>query len=638
MDEEGDDFEFGDTSESNKKYTMFWIDGGANMFEGGEDCDFKRAIKAKSETKSPGAVKHCVEWFDLKVRSDHESGEDQRRVCALKEFIDQEDIKSAFDERFEGHCKCDLSTLLWYSRKIFMEQGVSQRQQTVVYITNDINPFEENWATQIEGYFTRMKKGVNSFRHQKGKRTMGDFSVVLLRKDDDDDDDETYEKDTRVWRQLDPNIGATSTIEDLETQMFQKTFSLRAFSNIPFELGPGVKFSVAVYALASEARPPAKEYVDYDTENPVEKRQVWMSRDDILSQSITHKAHGDIDVKEEMETDVLEDTKWLEHEVESRTRAKFELKKAIKIGGECIVSEQHEIEELGRFDAKGIVLLGFKPISEINFENHIQPSRFIYPDESNVLGSACLYRALLERCWERKMAMICRFCSRSNQKVRLVALVPHMSEKNESRADTIRDYDFDGFHVIFLPFAEDVRDVSEKMKCPQGEWPKPSSSDVSVASAFVKKLTGSYTPSQYENPRLQSFYAMIIENVVGEQIVKPTDTLLPYHARPEWASRVRKEAESFVRHFNLEELCKMSSPAGRKRADDGGGPTNGVRAKKSKLDSAEMDIREIAEKGQLETLTVAQLRAAIGEHLSCTVKQGTRKAEMVEMLKKYFKV
>lgn len=43
-----------------------------------------------------------------------------------------------------------------------------------------------------------------------------------------------------------------------------------------------------------------------------------------------------------------------EQEVESRLRAKFELKKAIKIGGECIVSEQQELEELGRFDAKGM--------------------------------------------------------------------------------------------------------------------------------------------------------------------------------------------------------------------------------------------------------------------------------------------
>ncbi|VDO71805.1 unnamed protein product [Haemonchus placei] len=625
MDDDYEDFDFDVAAESNKKYTLFWIDGGANMFEGGADCDFKRAVKAvftqllkigcsgsrshryglfianteKSDTHMPGAVKNCVEWFDLKVRSEHDSGEDQRRVCTLKEFIDEDDIKAAFKKRFGGHRKCDLSTLLWYSRKIFMEilefvlqcgifrQGVSQRQQTIVYITNDTNPFEENWATQIEGYFTRMRKGVYSFRHQRGKRTAGEFSVVLLRKEDDDDD-ETYEKDTRVWRQLDPNIGASKSIEDLETQ----------------------------YALANEARPPPKEYLDYETENPLEKRQVWLPHDN-ASQRHRHMSGGDTDVKDEPISDVLEDTKWLEKEVEDRTRAKFELKKAIKLGGECIVSEQSEIEELGRFDAKGIVLLGFKPISEINFENHIQPSRFLYPDESSVLGSACLYRALLERCWARKMAMICRFCSRANQKVRLVALgskqavicmngtqklgpssaiLPEtlgtslilsselynktfrkieLFEDFQNRFDTIREYNFDGFHVVFLPFAEDIRDVSEKMKCPEGEWPKPSASDVRVASAFVKKLTGSYVPTQYENP-------------------------IPYHARPEWAQRVKKESAHLIEHFHLDKLEELAQTTGRKRGADS--KPDAGRAKTAKTDHSETDPRDLAAKGKVTSV------------------------------------
>ncbi|KHJ90235.1 hypothetical protein OESDEN_09919 [Oesophagostomum dentatum] len=128
---------------------------------------------------------------------------------------------------------------------------------------------------------------------------------------------------------------------------------------------------------------------------------------------------------------------------------------------------------------------------------------------------------------------------------------------------------------------------------------------------------------------------MIIENVVGEQIVKPTDTLLPYHARPEWAARVDKEAKNLIKHFHLDELEKMASP-GRKRAEDS--EHEGSRSKKKKTDLSEMDTREIAEKGLLDSLTVAQLRAAIGEHLACTVKQGTKKAEMVKMLEKYFKV
>ncbi|KAK5971363.1 hypothetical protein GCK32_006972 [Trichostrongylus colubriformis] len=207
---------------------------------------------------------------------------------------------------------------------------------------------------------------------------------------------------------------------------------------------------------------------------------------------------------------------------------------------------------------------------------------------------------------------------------------------SQNRLDTIREYNFDGFHVVFLPFAEDIRDVSEKLKCPQGEWPKPSTSDVRTASAFVKKLTGSYVPSQYENPRLQSFYAMIVENVVGEQIVKPTDTLLPYHARPDWAQRVKKEVTQLIEHFHLDQLEQSTQSPGRKRAADG--TTEKGHGKKAKPDLSQADARDLAEKGQLESLTVAQLRAAIEEQMSCTVKSGTKKAELVAMLKKYFGV
>ncbi|KJH48179.1 Ku70/Ku80 beta-barrel domain protein [Dictyocaulus viviparus] len=443
--------------------------------------------------------------------------------------------------------------------KVQFRQGLSQRQQTIVYITNDTNPFEENWETQVEGHFTRMMKGVDSFRHQKGKRTSGDFSVVLLRSNENDDD-EAYERDTR--RQLDTKIDTSRSIEDLETQVFQKTFSLRAFSNILFELGPGVKFGVSVYALASQACPPPKEYLDYKTENPLEKQQVWLPCDDWQSNSDISQMN-------------VENNEETEQEMERRIRVRFELKKSIEIGGECIVAEQVELEALNRFDAKGRLMWSFRLQS--------------------VLGSACLYRALLEGCWRRKMAMICRFCSRANQQVRLVAVVPHMSGKNKTRSETIRDYDFDGFHVVFLPFAEDIRDVSEKIKCPQGEWPRPSAADVSVASAFVRRLTGSYTPSQYENPRLQSFYAMIIENVIGEQIIKPTDTLLPYHARPEWAKRVKKEVEDIVDHFGLNNLDQMSTGTSRKRTTEN--VQENARSKTLKQDLSLMDTREVAEKG-----------------------------------------
>ncbi|VDO83846.1 unnamed protein product [Haemonchus placei] len=40
----------------------------------------------------------------------------------------------------------------------------------------------------------------------------------------------------------------------------------------------------------------------------------------------------------------------------------------------------------------------------------------------------------------------------------------------------------------------------------------------------------------------------------------------------------------------------------------------------------------------MDSLTVAQLRAIIEEQLACTVKSGTKKAELVAMLKKYYGV
>ncbi|KAK6012459.1 hypothetical protein OSTOST_22394, partial [Ostertagia ostertagi] len=88
---------------------------------------------------------------------------------------------------------------------------------------------------------------------------------------------------------------------------------------------------------------------------------------------------------------------------------------------------------------------------------------------------------------------------------------------------------------------------------------------------------------------------MIVENVVGEQIVKPTDTLLPYHARPEWAQRVKKESAQLIKHFHLDQLEQISHSSGRKRAGDG--TSQGGRAKVTKPDASQVDARELAEKG-----------------------------------------
>uniref|UniRef100_A0A1I7XQI5 DNA-directed DNA polymerase n=1 Tax=Heterorhabditis bacteriophora TaxID=37862 RepID=A0A1I7XQI5_HETBA len=487
MEEDGDtDFEM--SSETNKKYTIFWVDGGENMFVGGEGCDFRIALKVR-----------------------------------LVLIYQHRGVETCFSSRL----------------------SVSQRHQSIIYLTNDKNPFGSEWNKYIgNGYFNRMLKGVRSFLFKNRIRTQADFSVVLMHRPVIQDNNEMNEKDIEVWQNLDPHICISCEAQDIESQVYRKTFSLRTFSNVTLELGPGVKFGVGVYALVDEVGLPTKYMLDKASENILETKQLWVTKE--VPNLTANAVEGNPIIMMNEEREKYHTMNRIEKDC-----YKHELKKMTNIGGECIINKQREIEIMGRFDAKGILLLGFQPISSINLELHIQPSRFLYPNDNIMLGSVRIYRALLDKCWERQMAMICRFCSRNNQKVKLVALIPHKSQGEEERRTwgmlrKIDAFQYDGFHIVFLPFVEDIRNISKKMLCSKGQWPKPS--------AFVKKLKATYNPAMYKNPRLQSFYAMITENILGEKIIEPTDTLLPYYTKKEWLERASIEMDAFVGHFTLHNL------------------------------------------------------------------------------------
>lgn len=71
------------------------------------------------------------------------------------------------------------------------------------------------------------------------------------------------------------------------------------------------------------------------------------------------------------------------------------------------------------------------------------------------------FSVLLNRCAERDLIAICRLIERKNSKPRLVALLP---QKEEIKAKTNEQISPPGFHVVYLPFAEDIRDLSKMLK------------------------------------------------------------------------------------------------------------------------------------------------------------------------------
>ncbi|GCC21787.1 hypothetical protein chiPu_0020262 [Chiloscyllium punctatum] len=120
-----------------------------------------------------------------------------------------------------------------------------------------------------------------------------------------------------------------------------------------------------------------------------------------------------------------------------------------------IVLEKEEIEELMRFDAPGLVLIGFKPLSLLKKHHYIRTSQFIYPEETMITGSSTLFSALLTKCLEKEVFAVARYIPRRNTPPRFVALVPQGEQLDDEQVQTIPP----GFHLMFLPYADDKRKV-----------------------------------------------------------------------------------------------------------------------------------------------------------------------------------
>lgn len=57
-----------------------------------------------------------------------------------------------------------------------------------------------------------------------------------------------------------------------------------------------------------------------------------------------------------------------------------------------------EISALKNIRPKGLVLLGFKPVSCLRDYHTLGPSRFVYPDERQLRGSTAAFVALHAAC------------------------------------------------------------------------------------------------------------------------------------------------------------------------------------------------------------------------------------------------
>ena len=105
-------------------------------------------------------------------------------------------------------------------------------------------------------------------------------------------------------------------------------------------------------------------------------------------------------------------------------------------------------------------LLGFKPLNTLKPYMFVKPGHFLYPDEKSIEGSTTLFSTLLTKCLEKKKFMLCEIIARANTSPRLAAMCPQEEELDENRLQITPP----GFHLMYLPFADDFRQIDQKIE------------------------------------------------------------------------------------------------------------------------------------------------------------------------------
>ncbi|KAG5450721.1 X-ray repair cross-complementing protein 6, partial [Clonorchis sinensis] len=526
---------------------------------------------------------------------------DAERILQLESLqkLDEKELESRFGtiaDRKDSHF--GLHDALWACQNMFSSCSKTLGDRCIFLITDDPDP--SHGMTQLKRQaiiktndLKQMGIGLEILPIKRPEKDASDFDFDLFYQDLLSNGDFDFFPADTAPAHMDP----AERMEQLLSRVWIRELKQRRLTRIPFHLGPGKEFAlgVSVFCLARRARPPVS---------------VWLSSAD--NKPVTVRRHRYKVSKSNGEFDPTEDL-LLPHD----------LIRGVKVGSRHLCFEQEEISgNIRDLAPVGIHLLGFKPIHRLRPYHHTRAPQFIYPDESYIRGSRVWFTTLLQVCLNRRLLAMALYVQRKNIPPRLIALIPQEEKLDE---DGVQVYP-PGFHIIFLPYCDDFRDLELP------EFELASEEQVEAAKTMVKKLMVPYDPRQISNPILQRHYAVLEALALHRDHVDDVpDSTMPNFGAIQ--RRAGNEIANFKRVCNLEESVPVKRPKvvadpEKKRAS----PSN--RAKSTEPDFTEEYLRDLYSHGELKRLTVPLLRQAL--KLLNLVPLGTKKAELVAQINKHF--
>ncbi|XP_041366817.1 X-ray repair cross-complementing protein 6-like [Gigantopelta aegis] len=491
------------------------------------------------------------------------------RILDLEEM--QEKGYKKFGTKYGHSPDYSLSEALWTCATMFSNSAKAINSKRILLFTNNDNPHVGN--KQLQRQARTKAADLNE--------TGIELELMHLQKPGEQFDitkfykDLLFTDDDELTELADP----AEKLEELLTRVRTKDHKKRALRKIPFSLGEDLNFSVGVYNLVRSCPKPSGVRLSRST------------NEELKSHSKTYL----------VETG---ETCWNE---------KYTF---------CFMTPleyDNAVTEIKRFGKSGLTLMGFKPRSKIKKHYHVRPASFIYPDENTIAGSTTLFTALLKKCLDRDVVPICKFTPNKNSPPKFVALIPQKEEIDEHNVQVTPP----GFHLIFLPFADDFRKVKIE------DVPRATTEQIDKAKEVVKKLAFNFSSESFENPVLQKHWrnieALALDQDEPEEMI---DYTLPNE------TKMAKRAGKSIDEFKDLVFPADYVPGAKKRAV----PSESAAAKKAKLAESmvDIDIKAEAQAGRLGKLTVAVLKEAIKkEKIPST---GSKKADLIDAINKYFGV
>ncbi|KAH9838734.1 ku70-like protein [Rhodofomes roseus] len=371
-----------------------------------------------------------------------------------------------------------------------------------------------------------------------------------------------------------PESISIARVDDLLEQMRIREVPKRAQFSVPFQLAEGFTIGVKGYGLITEQKKGSYKYfVDLgDRMDVVNSRTVYVDED---TQAEADKARVLYGMELGSTAESAEDE---------------EGEEGLRVApANCKVF--YTAEELRSFRTLGldpiIKLLGFKSQSKLNFEDNVKHSLFIYPDEMTYSGSKRTFTALLRTMLNKNRMGIVLTLTRRNASPQFCALLPQAEKVDEGGW-----HEPAGFHLIPLPFADDIR------AAPVQESVRASDELKDEARRFLDKLmikNGAYNADAHPNPALGYHNAQLEASAFREEFDPAAfeDRTVPKY------DQMHKRAGTLMKAWK-EALLK----------DESANMTIITTGSKRKADVSvdEAEIRSKYDSGGLEKLRVDQLK------------------------------